>query len=108
MKQFVRDELIELIAKGKTIADIGKMYGLSASSIAKRLKDIGVKTPGRGRPRKGLDSELEAAYDRVVLSRNLSMEEAAAQLQMSVRSLQRKFRKIRHDRHPHTKAAGHR
>lgn len=108
MKQFVRDELIELIAKGKTISDIGKMYGLSASAIAKRLKAIGVTTPGRGRPRKGLDSEVESVYDKVVLSRSLSMEEAAAHLQMSVRSLQRKFRKIRHDRHPNTKAAGHR
>lgn len=92
-----RAQLEQMHLDKKTHVEIAKELRVSARTVARRLRAMGYSGGKGGRPRGALDSQLGELYDRVNLNR-ISMDGLAQELGITVRTLERYFRKYIRDR----------
>lgn len=88
----------ELAAEGKTSSQISRVQKKSKRAVQRALNKLGMSRPA-GRPRASLDEEWEAVYVKVKgQPQTMTVVQAANHLGCSVRTVQRRFKQMQHDR----------
>lgn len=86
-------KLQELLERKASPQEIAEELGIKLRTAQRMLADIG-HARRAGRPSKINPDDVQRMYERVVIIRNTTYDEAAAEIGCCVRTLKRKFREL--------------
>lgn len=92
-----KSKIVELAKSGAPPSEIAAAIRRSPSTARRRMAELGLNRPV-GRPSTLSDELVETLYFKVKRDRVMSMDEAATEADVSIRTLQRRFKKFEKSR----------
>lgn len=86
-------KLRELLQRGASAQEIAEELGVKLRTAQRLMADVG-HARRAGRPSKIRPEDVQRAFERVVIIRNQTYDEAALEIGCCVRTLKRKFREL--------------